>query len=168
MNDLLDLAKVEAGKLVVRAAEFEARNLFGALRGMLRPLLLNTSVNLVFEEPEGIPTLCTDEGKVSQILRNFISNALKFTEQGEVRVSVRLSDDGRQAVFSVADTGIGIAPEHQAQIFEKFGRVAGNAKPGTGLGLFLSRSFAEAHGGSLAVDSALGQGAVFTLTLPVS
>ena len=87
VNDLLDLAKVEAGKIVVRPAEFEVRNLFGALRGMLRPLLLNTSVNLVFEEPDGIPPLHTDEGKVSQILRNFISNALKFTEQGEVRVS---------------------------------------------------------------------------------
>jgi two-component sensor histidine kinase len=125
VNDLLDLAKVEAGKIVVRPAEFEVRNLFGALRGMLRPLLLNTSVNLVFDEPEGIPSLCTDEGKVSQILRNFISNALKFTEQGEVRVSARLSEDGRhdgredarKVVFSVADTGIGIARNIRASSF---------------------------------------------------
>ena len=80
VNDLLDLAKVAAGKIVVRPAEFEVNELFGALRGMLRPLLLNTSVNLVFEEAEALPPLATDEAKVSQILRNFISNALKFTE----------------------------------------------------------------------------------------
>src|SRR6185503_12587868 len=82
VNDLLDLAKVEAGKTEVRPVDFDVRNLFGALRGMLRPLLVNESVNLVFEEPDDIPPLRTDEAKVSQILRNFISNALKFTERG--------------------------------------------------------------------------------------
>src|SRR5437667_360293 len=87
VNDLLDLAKVEAGKIVVRPIEFEAANLFGALRGMLRPLLVNESVALVFEDTSSVPTLFQDEGKVSQILRNFISNALKFTERGEVRVA---------------------------------------------------------------------------------
>src|SRR5262249_47666402 len=89
VNDLLDLAKVEAGKITVHPVEFEVGNLFGALRGMLRPLLVSESVALVFEAPEGLPVLRTDEGKVSQILRNFISNALKFTEHGEVRVSAR-------------------------------------------------------------------------------
>src|SRR3954453_18391475 len=85
VNDLLDLAKVEAGRVTVRAAEFQVADLFAALRGMLRPLLAhNTSVNLVFEEPEGLPALHSDEGKVSQILRNFVSNALKYTERGEV------------------------------------------------------------------------------------
>src|SRR5262249_20502651 len=95
VNDLLDLAKVEAGKVIVRPTEFEAGPLFGALRGMLRPLLThNASVALVFEEPVGVPTLNTDESKVSQILRNFISNALKFTERGEVRVSAVPGPDG--------------------------------------------------------------------------
>src|SRR5207244_3808480 len=109
VNDLLDLAKVEAGKIVVRPIEFEVANLFGALRGMLRPLLVNESVALVFEDTSSVPTLFQDEGKVSQILRNFISNALKFTERGEVRVSATVVDDDTAVAFSVADTGIGIA-----------------------------------------------------------
>src|SRR5438105_3617923 len=78
VNDLLDLAKVEAGKIEVKPAPFHIGNLFGALRGMLRPLLVNQSVNLIFEDAERLPTMYSDEGKVSQILRNFISNALKF------------------------------------------------------------------------------------------
>jgi signal transduction histidine kinase/DNA-binding response OmpR family regulator len=170
VNDLLDLAKVEAGKIVVRPVEFEVANLFSTLRGMLRPLLLNISVTLVFQEPEGIPTLATDDGKVSQILRNFISNALKFTEQGEVRVSARLTPDGRSVAFSVADTGIGIAPEHQNVIFQEFGQVENSIQPkvrGTGLGLPLSKKLAELLGGSVAVESELGRGSTFTATIPI-
>jgi signal transduction histidine kinase/CheY-like chemotaxis protein len=170
VNDLLDLAKVEAGKIVVRPGEFEVRNLFGALRGMLRPLLLNTSVNLVFEEPEGIPPLCTDEGKVSQILRNFISNALKFTEQGEVRVSAQLSPGGQQVLFSVADTGIGIAPEHQSMIFQEFAQLESPLQRkvrGTGLGLPLSKKLAELLGGSVSVISQPGLGSTFSAGIPL-
>ena len=98
VNDLLDLAKVEAGKIVVRPADFDVRDLFAALRGMLRPLLLNEHVNLVFEEPDGLPPMHTDEGKVSQILRNFLSNALKFTERGEIRVWASLEADRKSVV----------------------------------------------------------------------
>ncbi len=87
VNDLLDLAKVEAGKVEVRPLEFEVENLFAALRGMLRPLLLNQSVDLIFDAVDHLPRMFSDEGKVSQILRNFISNSLKFTERGEIRVS---------------------------------------------------------------------------------
>jgi len=95
----------KGGKVVVRPHEFDVGALFGALRGMLRPLLThNSSVSLVFEDPVGVPRLYTDEGKVSQILRNFISNALKFTERGEVRVSAKFSPDGL-VTFAVADTG---------------------------------------------------------------
>ena len=86
VNDLLDLAKVEAGKTVIRPADFQVESLFGALRGMLKPLLLNRSVKLVFEDASAVPTLHTDEAKVSQVLRNLLSNALKFTERGEVRI----------------------------------------------------------------------------------
>jgi signal transduction histidine kinase len=83
-------------------------------------------------------------------------------------VRVEAGVDNGHVVVRVCDNGPGIAPEHHAQIFEKFGRVVGTARPGTGLGLFLSRSFAEAHGGSLAVDSAPGEGAVFILSIPAS
>src|SRR5439155_21472589 len=101
VNDLLDLAKVEAGKIDVRPTSFEVTGLFGALRGMLRPLLVNQALALTFEEPEGIPPIYSDESKVSQILRNFISNALKYTERGEVPVSVALTEDRQHVEFRV-------------------------------------------------------------------
>jgi signal transduction histidine kinase/CheY-like chemotaxis protein len=169
VNDLLDLAKVEAGKVVVRPVEFELRNLFAALRGMLRPLLVNESVTLVFEDPEDLPTLHTDEGKVSQILRNFLSNALKFTERGEIRVSARLSPDRTSLTCAVADTGIGIAREDQERIFEEFTQVDSPVQRrvrGTGLGLPLVRKLATLLGGHVAVESAPGTGSTFTVTIP--
>jgi signal transduction histidine kinase/CheY-like chemotaxis protein len=171
VNDLLDLAKVEAGKIVVRPVDFEVANLFGALRGMLRPLLVNESVNLVFAEPEGIPPLHTDEAKISQILRNFISNALKFTERGEVRVSARLARDGAAVAFSVADTGIGIAPEDRERIFQEFTQIEHPLQhrvKGTGLGLPLCRRLAELLGGQVSVASEPGVGSTFTAVLPVT
>jgi signal transduction histidine kinase/DNA-binding response OmpR family regulator len=170
VSDLLDLAKVEAGKAEVRPVEFDTRNLFGALRGMLRPLLVNESVALLFEEPEGLPPLHTDEAKVSQILRNFISNALKFTERGEIRVSARLGDRGRTVIFAVADSGIGIAHEDQARIFEQFVQVDNAVQrrvKGTGLGLPLTRKLAELLGGRVAVESTLGVGSTFCAEIPI-
>jgi signal transduction histidine kinase/DNA-binding response OmpR family regulator len=170
VNDLLDLAKIEAGKIVIQPVEFELPNLFSALRGMLRPLLLNSSLNLIFEEPVGLPALYTDEGKVSQILRNFISNALKFTEQGEIRVSAELGDTGDTVIFSVADTGIGIAPEDQPRIFEEFTQLEHPLQKrvkGTGLGLPLCRKLATLLGGSVSVQSELGVGSTFWLEIPI-
>jgi signal transduction histidine kinase/CheY-like chemotaxis protein len=169
VNDLLDLAKVEAGKTVVRPAEFSVENLFGALRGMLRPLLLNQSVSLVFEDATALPALFTDEAKVSQILRNLISNALKFTERGEVRVTATAPDADGFVSFSVADTGIGIAPHDQARIFEEFTQLEHRLQSqvrGTGLGLPLSRRLAELLGGTLTVASDADLGATFTLQVP--
>jgi signal transduction histidine kinase/CheY-like chemotaxis protein len=170
VNDLLDLAKVEAGKIVVRPVEFEVGNLFGALRGMLRPLLVNESVRLHFEEPSGMPALFTDEAKVSQILRNFVSNALKFTEQGEVRVSAALVPEGDAVVFSVADTGPGIAPEDQERIFEEFGQLdhpVQSRVKGTGLGLPLCRKLAALLGGRITLESAPGLGSTFSAIVPI-
>jgi signal transduction histidine kinase len=170
VDDLLDLAKVEAGKIVVRPAPFELSGLLGALRGMLRPLLATDAVRLVIEEPQGVPTLVSDEGKVAQILRNLLSNALKFTERGEVRLRAVLDADGG-VVIAVSDTGIGIAPEDQPRIFEEFGQLEHAMQrrvKGTGLGLSLSRRLAELLGGSLSVESVLGQGSTFTLALPLS
>ena len=170
VNDLLDLATVEAGKVVVRPTEFDLRTLFAALRGMLRPLLVNESVSLVFEEPDDVPLMYTDEGKVSQILRNFLSNALKFTERGEIRVSARLTDDGRAVVCSVADTGIGIAPEDQERIFEEFTQIDNPVQKrvrGTGLGLPLVRKLTMLLGGSVSVESTVGVGTTFRATIPL-
>ena len=171
VNDMLDLAKVEAGKAEVKPVRFSVASLFGALRGALRPLLTSTSVELLFEPLQDFPPLCTDESKVAQILRNLISNALKFTEQGEVRVTARLSGDEQRVIFAVRDTGIGIAPEDHERIFEEFSQVQTPLQKklkGTGLGLPLSRSLARLLGGDLAVESIPGQGSVFTLEIPAS
>lgn len=168
VNDLLDLAKVEAGRLDVRPAEFTVTDLFASLRGSLRPLLNNPAVNLVFDEAPGLPVLLADEQKVAQVLRNLVSNALKFTEAGHVHVRARQDDRHPHMVFEVEDTGIGIAAEAIEMIFEEFGQVEGRLqRGGTGLGLPLSRRLAMLLGGSLVARSEPGQGSTFTLTIPL-
>lgn len=169
VNDLLDLAKVAAGKIVVTPAEFSAAGLFATLRGMLRPLLVADAVALVFEEPADIPLLTTDEAKLSQILRNFISNAIKFTERGEVLIWASYERDDDTVTFSVRDTGIGIAEADHEIIFQEFGQIANPIQrrvKGTGLGLPLSKQLAELLGGKVGLQSALGQGSIFSVTVP--
>ena len=170
VNDLLDLAKVDAGRVNIRPAHFQVVSLFAALRGMLRPLVSqNSSVNLVIEEPIALPEIYSDEAKISQILRNFISNALKFTEHGEIRVSAKMSQNDR-IVFSVADTGIGIALEDQERIFEEWTQIEGKLQKtakGSGLGLPLSRKFAQLLGGEVYVRSEIGKGSTFFASIPI-
>jgi signal transduction histidine kinase/CheY-like chemotaxis protein len=170
VNDLLDLAKIEAGKTEVRPVEFSVANLFSALRGMLRPLLISEDVKLIFEDPPPALLMYNDEGKVSQILRNFISNAIKFTERGEVRVAAHLSEDQRTVRLSVSDTGVGIRKEDQGLIFDEFTQapnpLQGRVK-GTGLGLPLCRRLARLMHGEVSVESEIGVGSTFTATLPV-
>src|SRR5262249_41745171 len=144
--------------------------LFGALRGMLRPLLVSDSIDLVFEQPNDLPPLYTDEGKISQILRNFVSNALKFTEKGEVRVSAKLLPGEDMIAFSVTDTGIGIAAKDKERIFQEFSQIESPIQrkvKGTGLGLPLCRKLAELLGGSISVESELGVGSTFTAKIPI-
>ncbi|CAN7596192.1 sensor histidine kinase [Acidovorax sp. LjRoot117] len=169
VDDLLDLAKIEAGRLDVSPAWFEMMDLFAALRGMFKPLLDNDELHLVFEEPMGLPRLFTDDRKLSQILRNFVSNALKFTARGEVRVSATL-EGGGMVRFSVSDTGIGIAPEHLESLFSDFTQVNAPIQKrlrGTGLGLALSKQLAELLGGHVSVHSVVGEGSVFSVIVPV-
>jgi len=169
VDDLLDLAKVEAGKVEVRPSLVEIGNLFGALRGMLRPLLTTTSLSLVFDDPVGLPPVRTDESKLSQILRNFISNAIKYTERGEVRVSARAVDRG-MVEFSVSDTGIGVPEADVTRIFDEFVQIENPLQrrvKGTGLGLPLSKRLAELLGGTIHVESVLGQGSTFSVVLPI-
>lgn len=168
VNDLLDLAKIEAGRVDVSPEWFEMVDLFSALRGMFRPGLINPNTTLIFEEPVDIGRIYTDDRKLSQILRNFISNALKFTLQGEVRVSAVRQDD-RFVRFSVSDTGIGIAAEHHSALFDDYSQVDSPIQKrlrGTGLGLSLSRQLATLLGGTVDVTSALGEGSVFSITVP--
>ncbi|MDX1952901.1 MAG: ATP-binding protein [Verrucomicrobiota bacterium] len=169
VNDLLDIAKVEAGKVTVKASSFSLNELFGALRGMLRPLVTNSAVSLIFEDTSSLPEIYTDESKLSQILRNFISNALKYTEKGEIRVAGRMNEEGK-LVISVSDSGIGIAEQDLGRIFEEFVQVEGEHQrkvKGTGLGLPLARKLAELLGGMVEARSKAGEGSVFSVTIPI-
>ena len=169
VNDLLDLAKVEAGKIRMRPKRFEVHELFSALKGMLKPLLAdNQSVDLIFEDAPELPPLHTDEGKVSQILRNLISNALKFTPNGQVIVSARMLEN-QDVQFTVEDTGIGIAHEHHESIFREFSQVENPLQEryrGTGLGLPLCRNLAMLLGGKIWLESDPGQGSRFFVSIP--
>jgi signal transduction histidine kinase len=127
-------------------------------------------VSLIFEPVPPLPLLHTDESKVAQILRNFISNALKFTERGEVRVSAS-EGDGDTIRFSVADSGIGIAPDQRERVFEEFAQIDNPLQrrvKGTGLGLPLSRRLARLLGGDIILESEVGRGSVFSLVLPIA
>jgi signal transduction histidine kinase len=169
VNDLLDLAKIEAGKVEVHVAPVVVDNLFRALKGMLRPLVDAARVELVFEPCEVTEPFGSDEGKISQIMRNFISNALKFTEHGAVRVSATLDAATDEIRFAVADTGIGISAENLQLIFEEFSQIENplqRRSKGTGLGLPLCRKLAGLLGGRVEVESQAGVGSVFTLVLP--
>jgi CheY-like chemotaxis protein/anti-sigma regulatory factor (Ser/Thr protein kinase) len=138
------------------------------LRGSLKPLLVNPAVELRFDDTTGLPELYADEQKVAQVLRNLISNALKFTQQGHVRVSARHEPDTARVRFTVEDTGIGIAPEYLHTIFEEFTQVQGALqRGGTGLGLPLSRRLAQLMGGDVTVRSIPGAGSTFELFLPL-
>ncbi len=168
VNDLLDLAKIEAGAMSPRISEFTVGELFAALRGMFRPLMMGSNVSLVFDEGREVLTMHSDEGRVSQILRNFVSNAIKFTERGEIRVTA--TRDGDMVRFDVQDTGIGIAPADQERIFNDFEQIDSSVQRrvrGTGLGLPVSNKLALLLGGSITVTSTLGKGSTFTVHLPL-
>jgi len=169
VNDLLDLAKVEAGRITISPEWFEMVDLFSALRGMFKPIVQSGTVSLLFDEPEDEIKLFTDDKKLSQILRNFISNALKFTQSGEVRVSARMIEDN-QVEFAVTDTGIGIAEEHLQTLFKDFVQInvpLQRRLRGSGLGLSLAAKFAALLGGRVGVESEVGKGSRFWVCLPV-
>jgi signal transduction histidine kinase len=169
VDDLLDLAKVEAGRISISPEWFDMVDLFSALRGMFRPIVANGVVSLVFEEPHDVPRVYTDDKKLSQILRNFISNALKFTSEGEVHVTATLHA-ADMVEFAVIDTGIGIAAEHLPALFSDFVQIDTRIQKrlrGTGLGLSLAKKFAELLGGRVSVTSELGKGSKFSVFIPL-
>ncbi len=170
VDDLLDLAKIEAGRITISAAWFDMLDLFSALRGMFRPIVNGSAVDLIFEEPSGLPRLYTDDKKLAQILRNFVSNSLKFTQRGEVRVSARLENE-REIRFAVSDTGVGIPQEMHGALFEDFSQIDSPLQKrlrGTGLGLSLCKRFAELLGGRVGLDSEPGVGSTFFVIIPLA
>jgi signal transduction histidine kinase len=171
VNDLLDLAKIEAGKIEIRPSEFSAAEMLAGIQGMLSGSYMGSSVQLIFEEPADMPPFYSDHGKIAQILRNLIGNALKFTEQGEVRVSASYDGSTDIVTFTVRDTGVGIAQGDQEKIFDEFTQLenpAQNRVKGTGLGLPLCRKLATLLDGRVILESEPGRGSTFSLILPRS
>ena len=168
VNDLLDLAKIEAGRTELRPSDFDLTDFLAALRGMLRPVATSSSVAFIVEEPREPIEMRTDEGRLAQVVRNLVSNALKYTERGEVRVRVE-TEEGDILAFHVSDTGIGIDVADQERIFDEFTQVESALQrrvKGTGLGLPLSRQLARLLGGTLEIRSTVGEGSTFTLRVP--
>jgi CheY-like chemotaxis protein/CHASE3 domain sensor protein len=171
INDILDIAKVEAGKLEVVVEDVSLQKLAQGLEDMFGPLAADKRLGFRMELRPGVPkTLVTDRHRVEQILKNLLSNALKFTDGGEVSLVVSGTPEGG-AAFAVTDSGIGIAPEQQALIFEAFHQADGTTSRrygGTGLGLSISRDLTQLLGGTLTVQSEPGRGSTFTLQLPAA
>jgi signal transduction histidine kinase len=168
VNDLLDIGKIESGKASVQTDEFTIKELFDSLDRFLRPLANNPLVQLVFEEEGNIGVIRTDQNKLSHIFRNLVTNALKFTKQGMVRVSAHRTDAA--VIWTVRDTGIGIPQESVERIFDDYYQVESDMQhrvSGTGLGLSISRKLAAILGGLLTVESQPEKGSSFILTIPV-
>jgi signal transduction histidine kinase len=167
INDLLDLSRLEAGKIKLFREVVAMHDLARDAEHTVRPLAEKKGITLTVECPAGLPLVQADPLRVTQVLLNLMGNAIKFTpEGGSIRMTARESGDFLEV--AVTDTGIGIAPEEQARVFEAF-RQAGRQRPeGSGLGLALARSFIELHGGRIWVDSEPGMGSTFRFTLPLS
>ncbi|MFC4148987.1 sensor histidine kinase [Micromonospora mangrovi] len=166
VNELLDLAKAESGRIEPNWAEVDLRALYGQLRGTLRALATRPQVELVVEEPPTPALVRSDEVLLAQVLRNLLHNGLKFTEQGEVRLSAERVGD--RWSLSVSDTGVGIPPELHERVFEEFYQVPGTTRVGgTGLGLPYARRLVTILGGTLELSSEPGRGSTFTISLPV-
>jgi signal transduction histidine kinase len=166
INDILDLAKVEAGKMELDVAPFNVPGAVDSALALVRGRADGKSITLAVDLDPRLDIAVADERKFKQILLNLLSNAVKFTpEGGHIGIAGKRLSDAIE--FSVLDSGIGIASEHYAAIFEEFTQINGNQRPeGTGLGLTLTKKLIELHGGVIAVESALGRGAKFTFTLP--
>ncbi|HEX5690699.1 MAG TPA: ATP-binding protein, partial [Roseiflexaceae bacterium] len=178
-NDLLDLAKIEAGKVEIAREALVCQHLLDEVVASLRPLAEEKGLAFDVEAPAEPLVVHSDRRALGQILLNLIGNAIKFTERGEVVVSVKINDErhmdasaiagSSSLVFSVRDTGIGIRAEDQVRLFTEFGRVDSaevRQREGTGLGLRLSQRLAELLGGTIEVRSDFGVGSTFMLKLP--
>ncbi|MCI0376188.1 MAG: ATP-binding protein [Gemmataceae bacterium] len=169
INDILDLAKIEAGKMHVRIEDFSLQDVCDSMLSMFRPLAEKKHIDLRGHVDPDIPALRQDVTKLQQILQNLLSNAIKFTPEGG-RVELKAQADARHVLLTIRDTGVGIAPEEQDLVFQKF-RQSGNPltreHEGTGLGLSIVRELIRLLGGDIVLSSELGRGSTFTVRLPL-
>jgi signal transduction histidine kinase len=170
VNELLDLAKAESGRLEPAFEATSLKSIFDTLRGTLRAVPRSEETTLVVVDPIDVPDIVTDPILLTQVLRNLVTNGLKFTPAGEVRLAAAREPDGDRVRLTVTDTGIGIPPTEQNRVFEEFHQVRNRIQAtvtGTGLGLPYARRLAHVLGGSIALDSVVGEGSTFTVLLPV-
>jgi signal transduction histidine kinase/PAS domain-containing protein len=169
INEILDISRIEAGRMPLQFSRFNIPELVNEVRAELEPIILRSKPEVTIDLPRDLRPISSDRQKVKQILLNLLSNALKFTHQGTVTISARRQPASRTVSLSVTDTGIGIAPEDQDRIFEDFRQLDNSptrAYGGTGLGLSICRRLAQMLDGTIAVQSQVGAGSTFTLTLP--
>ena len=168
INDVLDLSKIEAGQLVLSLNDYTFEEVTQSVATAVGSLAAEKKLHLVVDVPPGLPVANGDERRITQVLLNLVGNAIKFTDEGEVAVRVKLPDG--MFVVSVADTGPGIREEDRQKIFEEFQQVDSSStktKGGTGLGLAIAKRIVEMHGGRIWVESTVGKGSTFFFSIPV-
>jgi signal transduction histidine kinase len=170
INEILDITRIEAGKMPLQVSEFDLNELIPEVMAELDPVIARSKLPVTQALYPGMPPVRSDRQKIKQVIVNLLSNALKFTHQGGIDISVGFDASSRVASITVQDTGIGIAPEHHERIFEDFRQVDDSPSRqygGTGLGLAICRRLATTLGGRITLESTLGRGSTFTLYLPI-
>ena len=168
INDVLDLSKIEAGRMHLALNDYSAREVVDIVYTSLRSLAAEKGLAFVVDVADGLPVAHGDSGRVTQCLMNLAGNAIKFTRQGKVEIGVRL--DGNELVYRVSDTGIGIPEAELENVFKEFLQVDATVTRefgGTGLGLSITKKFVEMHGGRIWVESELGRGCTFFFAIPL-
>jgi len=168
INEILDISRIEAGRMPLQLSTFRIPELVSEVKAELEPIIMRSKLAITLDLPKDLKPITSDRQKVKQILLNLLSNALKFTHHGGVRIAARYGARDRQLSLSVADTGIGIAPNDQERVFEDFRQLDNSptrAYGGTGLGLSICRRLAQMLDGEITVQSEVGKGSTFTLTL---
>jgi signal transduction histidine kinase/HAMP domain-containing protein len=169
INDVLDLSKIEAGQLTLTVEQYSVADMVATVLSATESLARAKGLKLESAVPPGLPTGSGDARRLTQVLLNLVGNAIKFTDQGSIEVRAEQADNRFE--LSVVDTGFGIAPADQARIFDEFQQVDNTStrkKGGTGLGLSISRKIVELHGGRITVESEMGKGSIFKVTVPVN
>jgi signal transduction histidine kinase len=169
INDILDISRIEAGKMPLTLTQFDLKDLVAEVLAEVEPIISRSQLAVTSHLAGDVPLLKTDRQKIKQIVINFLTNAIKFTSQGSVEVRAGYMPDADHITISVADTGIGISPEDRERIFEDF-RQADNSPTreytGAGLGLAICRRLAGMLDGTITLDSEVGRGSTFTLSVP--
>jgi signal transduction histidine kinase len=169
INDVLDLSKIEAGELALSLSDYSIKDVVHSVFAAVESLATEKQLALKLDLPRDLPTAHGDERRLTQVLLNLVGNAIKFTDEGEVAIKAAATNGSY--TLSVHDTGPGIAVSDQSKIFEEFQQADSSAtkkKGGTGLGLSIARRIVEMHGGRMWVESEVGQGATFFVTVPVT